>query len=108
MVSQRFIAHEKGIEINWAAIATWMAKKKCYKMEVSTLKSKGIDLNVPCVSQKFSTNGDSTKSNVHLVNDYKVLKTLCSTCPYGVPTNDLKQVEDLVSFLFELLKCSLT
>ncbi len=85
-----------------------MAKKKCCKMEVSALKSKGIDLNVPCVSQKFSTNGDSTKSNVHLVSDYKVLKILCSTCPYGVTTNDLKEVEDLVSFLFELLKCSLT
>jgi hypothetical protein len=85
-----------------------MAKKTCCKMEISALKSKGIDLNVPCVSQKFSTDGDSTKSNVHLVSDYKVLKILCSTCPYGVTTNDLKEVEDLVSFLFELLKCSLT
>jgi hypothetical protein len=83
-------------------------KKNVAKMEVSTLKSKGIDLNVPCVSQKFNTDGNSTKSNVHLVGDYKVLKTLCSTCPYGITTNDLKQVEDLVSFLFELLKCSLT
>jgi hypothetical protein len=77
-------------------------------MEVSALKSRGIDLNVPCVSQKFNSDGDSTKSNVHLVSDYKVLKTLCNTCPYGVIANDLKQVEDLVSFLFKLLKCSLT
>jgi len=93
MVSQRFIAHEKGIEINWAATATWMAKNKCCKMEVSTLKFKGIDLNVPCVSQKLSTDGNTTKSNVHLVSDYKVLKTLCSTRPYGVTTNGLKKVE---------------
>jgi hypothetical protein len=57
------------------------------------------------VSQKLSTDGDSTKSNVHLVRDSKELKISCNTCPYGVATNDLKQVKDLPSFLFKLLKC---
>jgi hypothetical protein len=75
-------------------------------MEVSALKFKGTYLSGPCVSRKFSTNGDSTKSNVHLVSDYETLKASCSTCFYGAAANYLKQVEDLVSFLSELLKCS--
>ncbi len=33
------------------------------------------------------------------------MKTSCSTCPYGVATNDLKQIENLASFLSKLLKC---
>jgi hypothetical protein len=75
-------------------------------MEVLALKFEGTDLSGPCVSRKLSTNGNSTKSNVHLVSDCEALKTSCSTCPYGVVANYLKQVEDLVSCLFELLKCS--
>jgi hypothetical protein len=75
-------------------------------MEVSALRFKCIDLNGPCLSQKLSIDGDSTKSNVHLVSDFKVLKASCNTNPYGVATNDLKQVEDLASFFSKLLKCS--
>ncbi len=58
------------------------------------------------MSQKLNIDGNSTKSNVHLVSDFEALKTSCSTCLYGVATNDLKQIENLASFLFELLKCS--
>ncbi len=105
-VVKGFIVQEKGIEINWVAAATWTAKEKCRKMEVLALKFEGTDLSGPCVSRKLSTNGNSTKSNVHLVSDCEALKTSCSTCPYGVVANYLKQVEDLVSCLFELLKCS--
>jgi len=36
--------------------------------------------------------------------DSEVLKTSCNTCIYGVAANDLKQVKDLASFLFKLLK----
>jgi hypothetical protein len=74
-------------------------------MEVLALKSKGTNLNGPCVFQKLGTNGDLTKSNVHLVSDYEALKASCSTCPYGVAANYLKQDLQLASFLFELLKC---
>jgi hypothetical protein len=77
-------------------------------MEVLALRSKGIDLNGPCVSQKLSTDGNSTKNNVHLLSDFKVLKASCSACPYDVVTNDFKQAENLTSFFSELLKCSLT
>jgi hypothetical protein len=107
-VVRRFIAQEKGIEINWTTIAAWTAKEKCYRMEVLALRFQSIDLNGPCVSQKFSTDGKSIKSNVHFMSDFKVLKTSCITCLYGVVANNLKQVENLVSFISELLKCSLT
>ncbi len=56
------------------------------------LESKSIDLSGPCVSRKFSTDGDSTKINVHLVSDCEALKTSCSKCPYGVTANNLKQI----------------
>ncbi len=56
--------------------------------------------------QKLNTDGNSTKSNVNLVSNFKALKALCSTCPYGVTSNDLMQVENLVSFLSKLLKHS--
>ncbi len=98
-VVKRFITQKKGTEINWATTLAWMAKEKCYKMEVLAFRSKGIDLNGPCLSQKLSTDGDSTKNNVHLVSDFKMLKVSCNISPYSVVTNDLKQVEDLVSFL---------
>jgi len=58
------------------------------------------------VFQKLNTHGNSTKSNVHLVNNSKALKASYSTCPYGVALDDLKQVENLASFFFELLKHS--
>jgi hypothetical protein len=52
------------------------------------------------VSQKLNIDGNSTKSNVHLVSDPEALKTSCNTRPYGVATNDLKQIENLASFSF--------
>jgi hypothetical protein len=56
-------------------------------------------MNAPQISQRLNIEGNLTKTHVHLPKN----ETMKGLCPYCVTLKDLKQI---ASFLFELLKFS--